>query len=107
MSHYATAVFSKVLFNNLKSPSVSQTAFPKFKILKLSYTDTFTYVTFAAVWKGLAHLLAIHYDRYCIGKLYSFDTNESSYVHFELLQCMKNRTNLDESLIFEKLPLVL
>ena len=50
--------------------------------------------------KDLAHLLAIHYDRHCIGELSFFHTNQRNYVHFELFQCMKKRTKSDELIIF-------
>jgi hypothetical protein len=50
---------------------------------EIPYTNPFTYVAFVAVWSGRAYILAIDYDRYCIGKLCSFESNESKYVHCE------------------------
>ena len=84
-----------VLLNLVKcSYIICNISLPHTKYLKnlnsneLPYTNTLTYVTFAAVWSGRAFFIAVDYDRYAIGKLCSFESDESKYVHFECFQCV-------------------
>ena len=50
--------------------------FQNLNFKEIPYKSTFIYITFVAVWSGRAYVLAIDYDRYCIGKLCSFESNE-------------------------------
>ena len=57
------------------------------------------YVTFAAIWNGKGHIIAIDYDRYCIS-IYCHDViHERKYVPVECYKPIANRIILDASQI--------
>jgi hypothetical protein len=54
--------------------------FPFINSNEFFYTVTFTYVPFAVIWSGRYYVITIDYDRYCITKLCSFQSNQRKYV---------------------------
>jgi hypothetical protein len=55
------------------------------------YTIPFNYITFAAIWNGIFHVLAVDYYRYIIFILNPFESTAGKSVPCDYLKYMRKR----------------